>query len=34
MDRLDGVIAALLFLVLVGLIRGGGSAPAASLLIW
>ena len=34
MDRLDGVIAALVFLVAVGLIRGGGAAPAASLLIW
>ncbi|CUU42863.1 phosphatidate cytidylyltransferase [Blastochloris viridis] len=33
MDRLDGVIAALLFLALVSLIRGG-SAPAASILIW
>jgi phosphatidate cytidylyltransferase len=34
MDRLDGVIAALVFLVAVGLVRGGGAAPAASLLIW
>ncbi|KAA5601111.1 phosphatidate cytidylyltransferase [Blastochloris sulfoviridis] len=34
MDRLDGVIAAVLFLVLVGLIRGGAGTPAASILIW
>ncbi|BBF92253.1 phosphatidate cytidylyltransferase [Blastochloris tepida] len=34
MDRLDGVIAAVLFLVLLGLIRGGAGTPAASILIW
>jgi phosphatidate cytidylyltransferase len=34
MDRLDGFVAAAVLACLIGLVRGGGDAPARGLLIW